>query len=241
MQQDQSIKGFTLLELLVVIAIIAVVSAGAYPGYTSWKKDRETRSALEKVVSLLTNITTQTQRGSFAYSQLLIQPQTLSVGGAQTSVLIFTRGMRDNDFAEELKDNNGTATCNDTPGNWSTIAGQTFYETFDPSSGIDELDISTHLPSNSAVCFGRGGSYYNISGSLLAINNPNINLDGISTHNYIIICHGETCDVGALNEPTYLVKWSRFGNISKYRYVYKERKPNIVRYNYTNRDAWVRQ
>ncbi len=244
MQQDQDIKGFTLLELLVVIAIIAVVSAGAYPGYTKWKKDREARAALEKVVSLLTNLSTQTQRGSFAYTQLLVLPLK-KLGGGNTFAM-WSRGMRDNDFAKELTDNKGKTTCDDTGivgkgGNWSDIGGLNFYEHFDPEIGIDELNVSTHVTLSSAVCFGRGGNYYKTSGSLLKINNKNINLDGHSTPNYLIICYDTTCDTNALNEPTYLVKWSRFGNISKYRYVYKQRKPNIIRYNYTNRNAWVRQ
>ena len=78
MRQDQGIKGFTLLELIVTVLIISIVSAIAYPGYSSWKKDREVRAATEKVASLIANISTLTQRGSFAYSQLLILPKGLS-------------------------------------------------------------------------------------------------------------------------------------------------------------------
>ena len=70
MKQNQDIKGFTLLELLVVIVIISVVSAVGYPKFTSWKKDREIRYAAEKVANLLTNISTQAHRGSFPFVQL---------------------------------------------------------------------------------------------------------------------------------------------------------------------------
>ena len=79
MRQDQGIKGFTLLELIVAVLIISIVSAIAYPGYSSWKKDREVRAATEKVASLIANISTLTQRGSFAYSQLLILPKDVIV------------------------------------------------------------------------------------------------------------------------------------------------------------------
>ena len=69
MQQKQDIKGFTLLELIVVVTIIAVISASGYPAFTNWKKDREVRIAAENVSSMLTGIVSQTQRGSFPYVQ----------------------------------------------------------------------------------------------------------------------------------------------------------------------------
>ena len=87
MQQDRNIRGFTLLELLVVISIVAIVSAMAYPNFSSWKKEREIRTATEKVAKMIANIATQTQRGSFAYSQLWVLP----VKGQST--VFFTKGM----------------------------------------------------------------------------------------------------------------------------------------------------
>ena len=50
--QDEKIKGFNVLELLIVIAIIGVLSAVAYPNFSDWRKDRETRSAVVKIKSL---------------------------------------------------------------------------------------------------------------------------------------------------------------------------------------------
>ena len=46
MQQDQDIKGFTLLELIVVIVIVGIISAVGYPNFTNWKDEREARFSL---------------------------------------------------------------------------------------------------------------------------------------------------------------------------------------------------
>ena len=49
MQQDQDIKGFTILELLVVIAIVAIISGVAYPNFSKWKEKYEINGETKKV------------------------------------------------------------------------------------------------------------------------------------------------------------------------------------------------
>ena len=80
MQQDQNIKGFTLLEILVVVAIIAIVSAAGYPSFSKWSKDRAVRNAADKVTTMLRNINSNVQRGSYAYVQVAIYTHNLSGG-----------------------------------------------------------------------------------------------------------------------------------------------------------------
>ena len=231
MQQNQDIKGFTLLELLVVIAIVSVISAVAYPNFMSWSKEREVRSATEKVASMIANIATQTQRGSFSYSQLMI------VVPPKKSAVFFTKAMGDRTFSEII--NSGkTPTCKMTrDGHWdkfnddeTELVGLKFkdyYQVYNPEKGIDSTEIAVQFVLESAICFGRGGKYYKATNSLSKSTNLNITIEGTSTPNYIIICsldnaskNGGSCPRKApkLEKPAYLVKWSRFGNVSKYKW-----------------------
>ena len=54
--QDEKIKGFNILELIVVVLIIGVLSAVGYPRFNDWRKDRETRDAVIQIRSLIQGI-----------------------------------------------------------------------------------------------------------------------------------------------------------------------------------------
>ena len=230
MQQNQDIKGFTLLELLVVITLVAIISAVAYPNFSSWKKEREVRSATEKIAGMISNVATQTQRGNFSYSQFWVLPVP------NQSTVFFTKGMKKNNFTS-LINSGATPTCRRVlNGHWDSlndksinIMGTTFrdyYEVYDPESGIDNIEVATHLSLDSAICFGTNGSYYKAVNGLSKGSNTNINIEGAPTANYIIICtldnakkNGQKCPrKTGLEKPAYLVKWSRFGNVTKYKW-----------------------
>ena len=230
MQQNQDIKGFTLLELLVVISLVAIISAVAYPNFSSWKKEREVRGATEKIAGMISNVATQTQRGNFSYSQFWVLP----IQGQST--VFFTKGMKKNNFTSIIN-SGATPTCRRVQsGHWDTLHTTTkniggtiygdYYEVYDPESGIGSIEIATHLKLDSAVCFGTNGSYYKVVNGLSKGSNTNINLEGVPTANYIIICtldnakkFGQKCPRKlGLEKPAYLVKWSRFGNVTKYKW-----------------------
>ena len=118
MQQDQDIKGFTILELLVVIAIIAIISAVAFPSFSKWSTERKVITATEKVASMISNIATQTQRGNLAYSQLMV----LAV--PQQSSIFVTKGMGDKNFKDKLE--KGQINCPVSPtGYWDDFGKPT--------------------------------------------------------------------------------------------------------------------
>ena len=230
MQQNQDIKGFTLLELLVVISLVAIISAVAYPNFSSWKKEREIRGATEKIAGMISNVATQTQRGNFSYSQFWVLP----IQGQST---VFLNKRRKKNNFTSIINSGATPTCRRVQrGHWDTLHTTTkniggtiysdYYEVYDPESGIGSIEIATHLKLDSAVCFGTNGSYYKVVNGLSKGSNTNINLEGAPTANYIIICtldnakkYGHKCPrKSGLETPAYLVKWSRFGNVTKYKW-----------------------
>ena len=235
MQQDQDIKGFTILELLVVIAIVAIISGVAYPSFSKWSTERKVRAATEKVASMISNIATQTQRGNLAYSQLMVQ--SFPNSKKQKSSIFVSKGMGDKNFKKKLED--GKINCPvSSSGYWDdfgkprkNIDGKNFseyYEIFNPvDKVIGESEIAVHFQLTSAICFGKGGNYYKATNALSKGSNINLIIEGSATPNYIVICtyenaskYGNKCPTKGKNleKPAYLVKWSRFGNVSKFKW-----------------------
>ena len=69
---EKNIKGLSLLELVVVLVLIGVVTAVAYPDFTEWNRERKVRNGTDRVLAFMKNIHAQTERGTFAYVQVLI-------------------------------------------------------------------------------------------------------------------------------------------------------------------------
>ena len=93
------------------------------------------------------------------------------------------------------------------------------------------VHIGTGSADNGAVCFSRDGSFFGEKNKLNDSTNSNqinLNLEGRNTNNYLIICpassSGGSMSVGGGSgscgslKPQYLVEWSRFGNIKKFKW-----------------------
>ena len=53
-QQKRNIKGFSLIELLVVPALIGVIAGIGFPKFATWGKERKIRSQSEKIGTYIT-------------------------------------------------------------------------------------------------------------------------------------------------------------------------------------------
>ena len=71
--QQKNIKGFTILELLVVVAIIAVISGVAIPQFATWTKERDVKNTAIRIKNLAVSINSQVQRGLYGFAQFYVQ------------------------------------------------------------------------------------------------------------------------------------------------------------------------
>ena len=210
MQQKQGIKGFTILELLVVITIVAIVSAVGYPNFMEWSKDRKVRKASEQIASMLTNINTQLQRGNFQYVQFQIIPNGTS------STTIKTKGIYQDTYSAKINSKGGIQ-CSKDNSYWDETVQETV------------IDTPVHTDQQGSVCFSKDGTKFLQTGSLE--NQYGFFVNGEEVKDYALVCSksnakqiGDKCDLktlgkkNGLTKPAYLVLWSRFGTVTKYKW-----------------------
>ncbi len=208
MQHEQDNKGFSIIELLVVITIVAIISAVGYPNFMDWRKDREVRAATEKVAIMLAAVNTQAQRGYFPFVQFYVTP-------AKGTVKFYSKGMSQNTFSNILNAGNPLPCSMTNSGYWDNHKIDFF-----------EKNIAVSIDGKGAVCFSKQGSHFKKEGKIN--NNINVSLEGRLTSDYIIICTtgnatvtGGKCattQADGLDQPAYLVEWTRFGGISKFKW-----------------------
>ena len=210
MQQKQDIKGFTILELLVVITIVAIVSAVGYPNFMEWSEDRKVRKASEQIASMLTNINTQLQRGNFQYVQFQIIP------GGTSSTTIRTKGIYQDTYSKRMNSKSGIQ-CSKDNAYWDETVQEIV------------IDTPVHTDKQGSVCFSKDGTKFLQSGSLE--NQTRFFVNGEEVKDYALVCKesnakkiGGKCDIktlgkkNGLTKPAYLVLWSRFGTVTKYKW-----------------------
>ena len=228
--QDEKIKGFNILELIVVVLIIGVLSAVGYPRFNDWRKDRETRDAVIQIRSLIQGIYSQTQRGQYAFVQVHISEEA---DGADRNIVVTSKGMKAETLASLLNNRNSVWwTANRTPdyANICNITDDAYWDD-DPEQGSDNIEVrqitlqgvaTTWTGNEGAVCFGKNDLWFSGNGEL-ASSSPTSN--EVTVDNYLFICDRSNtpiqCDVdpktGAPRTEhgqLYAIEWSRFGNIS---------------------------
>ena len=228
--QDEKIKGFNIIELLVVVVLIGIVSGLGYPSFTKWRLDREVRDSVFRIKSLIEGINAQVQRGQYVFVQVDVEEGAL--GDNEDGLIITSKGMGAKDFAPLLNDNESTWWVDEE--NRCNI-DDTEYWTDNPDPDRNRIidndaievrqlilkKVSTSWTGNvGAVCFGKNERWFNGNGELVSGTGANAVVD-----NFLFICERTSqrtqCDIdpntgNPLTEHSNLfaIEWSRFGNIS---------------------------
>ena len=63
-------KGFTIIELLVVLVVLGVFSAVAYPNITKWITDREVRAETYKFIGEINEMKAKVTSGEYALAMV---------------------------------------------------------------------------------------------------------------------------------------------------------------------------
>ena len=152
-------KGFSLLEIIVVLAIIGGISAVGIPNFLKWSNNRAVVNATTQVASLFKNIYTTTERGTFAYVQVLIN------SGAD-GISITTKGITMDSLVFIM---------NDTSHDWNgadpercSLSSTDFWDTDKIDNEMLRANVFTMENDNvvasfigeAAICFSRNGKFY---------------------------------------------------------------------------------
>jgi hypothetical protein len=79
------------------------------------------------------------------------------------------------------------------------------------------FDVFVHLENENAICFSKDASNYSVTTDIND-NDDLVTSDNVTTANYLIFCSSDDdCDINP-QRPAYMVVWSRFGNVSKFKY-----------------------
>ena len=231
--QDEKIKGFSLLELLVVVVIIGVISGVGYPKFNEWRIDRETRSAVFKIKSLFDGINAQVKRGQYAFVQVHIKEGKDSEDDNKHKLFVTSKGMKPAKLASLINDSTSTW--------WSNIndrcnTDDAAYWDDDPHQGSNSIEVrqivldniaTTWIGDTVAVCFGKNERWFTATSNFTSSPPPPKEEEGEglseqsmlnSPSNQLIVCRRTStqseCDKDpSASEQSFKIVWSRFGNV----------------------------
>ena len=198
--QEKNIKGFSILELLVVLALVAIISGAAYPNFSEWNKERAVRSDVDKIAALIKNTYTQTERGALAYVQiyfnqtddgLFVEGRGLTMSTLATKINNGDDDWNDTDKIGERCDPGPVVTATTENANWDTHKTDAPAEISNLVYDITVKDVTTTFDGTAAICFSRNGKFYGGDETHIAADGAPIN--------FILLCSAKRsndCNIG---------------------------------------------
>jgi len=236
--QEKNIRGFNLLELLVVIVIISIISAAAYPNFSSWRKEREVRTAATKIKNLFTNINSQVQNGSFAF----VQVEVTNEGG---DLAVISKGLNMDTLTQRIRNvdkwnSDVTVRCDadqtgtgyiDVSDGWdsegATIeVGESKWSVSNNLQvgflSFDDIVVNFDSKESGTICFSKDGTWYSADGQFESDQSITEKLyicNGTST---ITKCNVSSRVPSSTHKYVFEINWSRFGNVTMEKWNKKE-------------------
>ena len=214
---EKNIKGFNILEVLIVLVIIGVISAAALPNFNTWKKEREIRNAAVQIKDLINNITSQVQRGHYAFVQVHIEQVNED---DEDKLIITSKGIGMDQYAENLREVENwktqfTVRCEPDPKNGWDDDGESSNKL--EVAQIEFLNVMTEFADNwGTVCFSKDGTWYSSDGYFINSDKEVVSAFWICEK----ISDSKKCLSNADGSPDarhtnlFEIGWSRFGNIT---------------------------
>ena len=198
-------KGFTTLEVIVVLCIVGIISAISYPALDSWNKGREVKADMLKAVGIFDNINSQVQRGLYSFVQVLII-------SSDNKLEIISRGMSADTLGDQISNDNFRVAANRCDPENDDIWDDDGRTTQRPEVGrVEFKNITTDFTGNEAVCFSKDGRWYSTSDHFVGINSLELNGEGGFCDDHLDPEDEKAVEIGPQCE--YRIAWSRFGNI----------------------------
>ena len=215
---EKNIKGFNLLEVLIVIVIIGFISAVAYPNLSGWSKERKARGAAIKIKSLIEKINAQVQRGNYAFVQVFFNAGTTMVEVKSKGMKISTLNSKIND-GDNVWNADATSRCN--------ILSDTYWD--DDPDEVDimevqkiELDeVMVNFEGTSAVCFSKNAKWFSGAGTFVTGAGDDIAIDErifvclrLSDINTCRVDETSGIPADTSDKNLFSVDWTRFGDVT---------------------------
>ena len=233
----RKIKGFTVFEVLIVMVLVGIISGLAYPNFSEWRKDRAVKNSAVKIRGLFLNTTAQVQRGLYGFAQVYIRPNVDDGDVDEPEILSFqfvSRGMKQKSISTQRSKK--ADIWNDPAERCLMESGGTEGDFWDDDGEVNDKpevgsfileDISLNIINEAAVCFSKDGSLYGTNGGF--INNNEYFGSSVwamyicedkssKDDEYATPCTNESGEIVEGIKYLYALSWSRFGNITLYKY-----------------------